>query len=89
MLSNQTFDEISVYAGFAERTGVHFERNTVRHSGGYCRSLMELCRKARASGDGTFYLPLTIWPANTERVELQKRWVALSSLPRAIDPPIV
>jgi len=46
----------------------------VRRSGGCCRSLTELIRKVRASGDCTFYLPL----ADTERVELQERWVVLS-----------
>lgn len=80
MRVNQRFDEIRVYAGVAERTGVHFERNDVRRSGGYCASLTDLARKARASGDGTFYLPLHSWPADTERLELRKRWLVLSSL---------
>jgi hypothetical protein len=82
MLINQSFDEIRVFDGAAERTGVHFERNAVRHSDGCCRSLTELIRKARASGDGYFYLPLNTWPADTERVELQKKWIVISSLPR-------
>lgn len=73
------FDEIRVYAGFAERTGVQFERDTVRRSGGCCRSLTELIRKARDAGDGYFYLPLSLWPANTERVALQKKWVVAAS----------
>ena len=75
----QLFDEIRVYAGFAERTGVQFERDTVRRSGGCCRSLTELVRKARDAGDGYFYLPLNLWPADTERVALQKTWVVASS----------
>lgn len=82
MRVNECFDEIRVYAGVAERTGMHFERNAVRRSGTCCRSLTELIRKTRVSGDGTFYLPLDIWPADTERVELRKPWVVLSSLPR-------
>jgi hypothetical protein len=77
---NQSFDEIRVYGGVAERTGTHFERSAIRRSSGYCRSLSELVRKARALGDGNFYLPLNIWPADTDRVELQKRWVVMSSL---------
>jgi hypothetical protein len=84
MLDN-SFDEIRVYAGIAERTGVHFERSAVRRSDGYCRSLTELGRKARASGDGNFYLPLSLWPANTEQVDLQKRWVVMSSLPKTYE----
>ena len=79
MLAKQIFDEIRVYAGFAERTGVQFERDTVRRSGGCCRSLTELVRKARDAGDGYFYLPLNLWPADTERVALQKTWVVASS----------
>ena len=82
MLVNQLFEEIRVYAGVAERTGVQFERSAVRRSGGCCRSVTELVRKARDSGDGTFYLPLDIWPADRERVELQKPWVVFSSLSR-------
>jgi hypothetical protein len=78
MLVIQSFDEIQVYASVAERTGVHFERNEVRRSGGCCGSLTELIRKARASGDGTFYMPLNMWPADTERVELRKPWVVMS-----------
>jgi hypothetical protein len=79
MLVNQLFEEIHVYAGVAERTGVQFERSSVRRSGGCCRSVTELVRKARDSGDGYFYLPLGIWPADTERVALQKPWVVASS----------
>jgi len=74
----QLFDEIRVYAGAAARTGVQFERDTVRRSGGCCRSLTELIRKARDAGDG-YYLPLDLWPVNTERVALQKSWVVASS----------
>ena len=82
MPSQQVFDEIRVYDGFAERTGVQLDRATVRRSAVCCRSLMELMSKGRASGDGTFYLRTDLWPAGTERVELLKRWVVISSLPR-------
>jgi len=82
MLSQQFYDEIRVYDGFAERTGVQFDRATVRRSAVCCRSLMELMSKGRASGDGTFYLRTDLWPAGVERVELQKPWVVISSVPR-------
>lgn len=82
MLSNQSFDEIRVYAGVAERTGVQFEKRVVRRSASFCKSLTELARKARSLGDGCFYLPLDTWPPQTERLELQKQWVVISSLPR-------
>jgi len=80
MLIKQLFDEIRAYDGVAERTGVQFERDAVRRSSGCCRSLTELIRKARAGGDGSYYLPLSLWPANTERVELRKHWTVMSSL---------
>ena len=42
-----TFEEIHVYEGVAEKTGVRFKRNDVRRSDGCCRSLTELLRKDR------------------------------------------
>jgi hypothetical protein len=78
MIVPQSFDEIQVYDGVAERTGVHFERSEVRRSGGCCGSLTELIRKARSAGDGTFYMPLNMWPPDTERFELRKPWVVMS-----------
>ena len=80
MLMSQ-FDEIRVYAGIAERTGVRFEGSEVRRSGSCCKSLSSLIRKARDAGDGTFYLPLKFWPSDTERIELRKEWVGMSTLP--------
>jgi hypothetical protein len=74
----QPFEEIVVYEGIAERTGVHFERDEVRRMDGYCGSLTALLRKARAAGDGTFYMSLDRWPMDTERLELRKPWVVLS-----------
>jgi hypothetical protein len=78
MLVSQMFDEVAVFEGVAERTGVRFDRAAVRRSTGLCRSLGELVRKARASGSGTFYLPLNLWPPDTDRVELQRPWVVMS-----------
>jgi len=78
MVVNRAFDEIRVLEGVAERTGMQFERDTVRRSDACCRSMTELIRKGRASGDGYFYLPLDLWPAGTERVALHKQWVVQS-----------
>lgn len=80
MLVNELFDQVVVYEGVAERTGVQFERSAVRHSDACCGSLTALMRKARAAGDGYFYLPLSAWPANTEKIELRKPWVGLSTV---------
>ena len=82
MAPTQPFDEIRVYEGIAERTGVHFQRNEVRRSGGCCSSLTDLLRKARSAGDGYFYLPPDIWPADTKQMAMQKKWIVISSLPQ-------
>jgi hypothetical protein len=82
----ESFDEIRVYEGVAERTGVHFERSAVRRSEGCCGTVTALVRKARASGDGTYYLPLYAWPADTERLQLRKPWVVMGSRPRPLLP---
>lgn len=74
------FEEIRVVEGVAERTGNRLERSLVRRSNTRCNSLTELTRKARNLGDGIFYLPVDIWPAGAEQVELRKQWVAMSSL---------
>jgi hypothetical protein len=82
MALKQYFEEVRVFDGVAERTGGQFERKDVRRSGGCCSSLTELLRKARAAGEGFFYLPLNSWPADTEQIALQKKWVVVSSLPQ-------
>lgn len=76
--TNQLFDEIRVFDGIAERTGVHVDRDSVRHNSGVCRSMSEMIRKARASGEGCFYLPANLWPADTEKIEINRRWVVMS-----------
>lgn len=80
---HNSYDEIRVYAGVAERTGVQFDRDTVRRSGGRIGSVPELLRKARLSGDGTYYLPRNMWPADKLEVEIRKPWIVVSSLARA------
>ena len=80
MQSLEFFNEVRVYEGVAERTGAQFARSEVRRSRACCKSLSELARKARASGDGDFFLPLDLWPPNTERVDLRKPWIIISSL---------
>jgi hypothetical protein len=77
MLVSRRLEEIRVYEGVAERTGVLVDRNDVRHSDHCCTSLSAMIRKARAFGDGIFYLKLNAWPADTERVELRKQWVVI------------
>ena len=40
--------------------------------------LARAVEEARASGDGTFYLKVNVWPAGTERVELRKQWIVMA-----------
>jgi hypothetical protein len=72
------YEEIRVYDGFAERTGKRFERSEVRHSEGCCGSLTGFLRKARAAGEGTFYIPVGAWPADRDKIELREPWVVMS-----------
>jgi hypothetical protein len=72
--SNQYFDEIQVYEGIAERTGVTVDRKTLRGSRNVCRSVAELTRKSRSSGDGVFYLAGAVWPENETRIDLTLSW---------------
>lgn len=80
MRMSQDLDEIRVYEGVAERTGLHVDRSSVRRSAGCCRSLTELMRKARNDGDGYFYLPPDLWPAGKQQLEIRKRWIVVSTL---------
>jgi hypothetical protein len=79
MLVTQPFEEIRVYAGIAERTGVRFNRNEVRRSANCCGSWTQLKSKSRDLGDGLFYLPLDAWPGDELRLELRKPWVVIAS----------
>lgn len=78
MRSNQKFDEIRVFEGVAERTGNTVDRETIRGSSAVCRSVMELTRRARRMGDGTFYLPVTLWPAGKTEIPLSETWTTMS-----------
>jgi hypothetical protein len=74
---NQEYAEIQVFEGFAERTGVTVDSGTVRRSPALCRSLSELTRKARSKGDGYFYLPVSLWPENTKKLQIRETWVSV------------
>lgn len=76
-LLNRSFDEVQVFAGVAERTGVHIDRAGVRGHGGVCRSLGELNAKSRRLGDGYYYLASSVWPEDAQSVNLARAWTAL------------
>ena len=74
---NRSFDEIQVFDGVAERTGVILDRAGVRGHRGVCRSLTELTAKSRRLGDGFYYLASSAWPPNVQSVSLVREWEAI------------
>lgn len=75
---NTSFDEVQVFDGVAERTGVSIDRAGVRGHRGVCRSLTELSAKSRRMGDGFYYLAAAAWPADVQSVNLTRTWTALA-----------
>lgn len=74
----RSFDEIVVYDGVAERTGMQLDRKTVLGRRSVFRSLSALAASARRLGDGYYYLASDVWPADTPRVNLLRAWKPLS-----------
>jgi hypothetical protein len=79
MTLNKSFDEVQVFDGIAERTGVSVDRAGVRGHGGVCRSVTELSAKSRRMGDGYYYLASNAWPADTKTVNLTRAWTSIGS----------
>ena len=79
MTLNKSFDEVQVFGGVAERTGVSVDRAGVRGHGGVCRSVTELSAKSRRMGDGYYYLASSAWPADTKSVNLTRAWTSIGS----------
>lgn len=73
-----SFDEIQVFAGVGERTGVRIDRAGIRGRAGVCRSFTELAAKSRRLGDGFYYLPTSAWPADAASVDLTRTWEPMS-----------
>ena len=76
---NKSFDEVQVFDGVAERTGVTLDRDGVRGRSGVCRSVTELSAKSRRLGDGFYYLASSAWPADTKTVNLTRAWTTIGS----------
>jgi hypothetical protein len=75
---SQSFDEVHVFNGIGERTGVRVERSAVRGRRAVCRSVSELASKARRLGDGYYYLAAFSWPADTETIDMNLSWATMS-----------
>jgi hypothetical protein len=76
--SNQQFDEVRVYEQVAERTGVVVDRASLRRSKHVCSTMRELARKVRQLGDGTYYLPVSLWPEGEKEIPLTREWTTFS-----------
>jgi hypothetical protein len=72
--TDQVFDEINVFEGVAERTGIRVDRTAIRGRSGACRSVTELSQKIRRLGDGYYYLAARLWPGDTTRLVLHESW---------------
>jgi hypothetical protein len=75
---SQSFDEIYVFGGIAERTGNTVDRASVRGRRNVCRSFTELNAKTRRTGDGYYYLAADSWPENTTEVNLNQTWECIA-----------
>lgn len=83
---NSVCAEISVYQGSGERTGVVVERRAIRGKAGLCKSMRDLAIKSRILGDGYYYIPEELWPAE-EPVQIHKiDWTVIGSTPTTERP---
>jgi hypothetical protein len=86
-LVNSLCAEISIYQGVGEATGVMVERRAIRGKKGLCKSMRDLAIKSRVLGDGYYYLPVELWPSNSEPVVVHKHdWTVIGSIPRSSRP---
>ena len=69
---SQSYEEVAVFEGVAERTGNRVDRAAVRGRRGVCRSMTALGASARRLGDGYYYLVAAAWPAESEKVDLKR-----------------
>jgi hypothetical protein len=72
-------EEIHVYGGVAERTGVTIDLKGYRHRPNVCTSITDLVRKHKLMGDGHFYLHGGQWPEGQTSVLLGGPRTSLSS----------
>ena len=70
------FDEVHVFAGVGERTGLQVDRAGARGRRAVCRSMTELASKARRLGDGYYYIASKAWPPESTSLNLTIPWVA-------------
>ncbi len=74
-----SYDEIHVFGGIAERTGKQLTREGVRGWRGICRSVTALGANSRRLGDGYYYLSSSAWPADQSTLDLNQTWISVTS----------
>ena len=75
-----SFDEVHVFEGVGERTGLRLDRQGVRGRRAVCRSVGELVAKSRRLGDGYYYLVSAAWPEDSSSVNLALHWTSIGGL---------
>ena len=75
---SQSYEEVLIFDGVAERTGNRVDRNGVRGRQNVCRSFSALGAKWRRSGDGYYYLNSAEWPAESEKCDLKRAWACIA-----------
>jgi len=72
-------EEIHVFDGTAERTGTKIELRGLKTGQRTCTSLTDLVRKYKLYGDGTFYLPVGLWPKGETAITLDNvKWMGFT-----------
>ena len=72
-------EELHVFAGSAERTGVTIELRGIKSGQRTCTSLTDLIRKYKLYGDGIFYLPVGHWPEGETAITLDNvKWMGIT-----------
>ena len=74
---SQSYEEVLVFEGVAERTGNRLDRVGVRGRRGVCRSVSALGAIVRRLGDGYYYLLAAAWPAEIEKIDLKRTWATI------------
>ena len=77
-----SFDEVHVFEGVGERTGLRLDRQGVRGRRAVCRSVGDLAAKSRRLGDGYYYLASAAWPDGSTSVNLALEWVSIGGIGR-------
>lgn len=73
------FDEVRVFEGIAERTGMRLDRAEAHGRRVTCRSFSDLAAKSRRLGDGYYYLAANAWPEGEVSIDVRRPWQPLGA----------